>query len=237
MKPSGMNKLFPLTLFLLLAFSSSSCSPQPYDYLHFGFYRDEAAESALRLAAVMNRAVEAKEGDDEFSFRVFLGFGADYLAYPDSAPSLSSYGIAEVAFERLFLDSGLEEGASYVELQRMSAAVFEKVPVFLANGEDIRPKVSIGDFDGLFFPFTRIDILTLPKEGSGRGFLAYRLHAYDKEGQTVDSPIIQEPLAFSFAYDEGTAEFALVDSSTLDEKEQSRELPYDGWFWPEDYLS
>ena len=101
MKPSGMNKLFPLTLFLLLAFSSSSCSPQPYNYLHFGFYRDEAAESALRLAAVMNRAVEAKEGDDEFSFRVFLGFGADYLAYPEPAPSLSSYGIAEVAFERL----------------------------------------------------------------------------------------------------------------------------------------
>lgn len=236
MMPSGMNKLFPLALSLLLVFSSSSCSRHPSDYLHFGFFRNEAAESALRLAAVMNRAVEAKEGDDEFSFRVFLGFGADYLAYPEPAPSLSSYGIAEVAFERLFMDSGLEAGASYVELQRMSAAAFERVPAIPADGEGIQSKVSIDDFEGLFFPFTRIDILTLPKEGSGRGFLAYRLHAYDEEGQTVDSPIIQEPLAFSFAYEEGRAEFALVDSLTLEEKEPSRDLPYNGWFWPEDYL-
>ena len=160
----------------------------------------------------------------------------DYLAYQEPVPSLSSYGISEVAFERLLMDQGLSLGSEYVELQRMSAAAFEKTPIFLANGEIPHANLNEENYDALFFPFTRIDTLALPARSKGKGYLAYRLHAYDGNGNTVDSPIVQDALAFSFAYENGKAQFTLIDANTLEEKEQNRELPYEGFYWPDDYI-
>ena len=210
MKSANINRFSFFLIFVLAVFPLSSCSSNGDDYLHFGFYRDEAKGS--------------------------VSYGADYLAYQEPVPSLSSYGISEVAFERLWMDQGLSLGSEYVELQRMSAAAFEKTPIFLANGEIPHANLNEENYDALFFPFTRIDTLALPARSKGKGYLAYRLHAYDGNGNTVDSPIVQDALAFSFAYENGKARFTLIDANTLEEKEQNRELPYEGFYWPDDYI-
>ena len=236
MKSANINRFSFFLIFVLAVFPLSSCSSNGDDYLHFGFYRDEAEGSALRLASVMHKTAEAKEGEEELTFRVLVSYGADYLAYQEPVPSLSSYGISEVAFERLWMDQGLSLGSEYVELQRMSAAAFEKTPIFLANGEIPHANLNEENYDALFFPFTRIDTLALPARSKGKGYLAYRLHAYDGNGNTVDSLIVQDALAFSFAYENGKAQFTLIDANTLEEKEQNRELPYEGFYWPDDYI-